>query len=375
MEGGNGGAEGGKEGGTETRPTAPNPRASGTEEVKEAIRGVLGSPAEDAVLRSQTLGIDWADVLALGHPQIDAQHRRLINLAGTLRAAADAGEALPQSVVEELISYARRHFSDEEALMLSFPYSEMEAHKRMHAAFVAEVRKAAAASSAASSSRLCAFVEDWLISHIAVVDRRMVARMSMGAEEAMLDADPITGQTHKVVKGALSQMGELKRLSDLLAKESGGTRSAVDFVKRIADVGERVSNLVFLAQSRIKAFGCTNLDAQGLRAMDLSMRAASEEVAKALAKDVLARTSRPSVGSGKWNRMAAVADRAARMEAIVRVCGGKVSAEADGWIAKARSAASRFAAGLPAKGGEGENSSEGGEGEDSSEGPQKRRSP
>jgi len=72
--------------------------------------------------------------LKIGHPLIDSQHQALLDSLENLRAAIrDGGESI-HAAVDRFLDLLKRHFSDEEAVLIELGYGEarFEAHRKCH---------------------------------------------------------------------------------------------------------------------------------------------------------------------------------------------------------------------------------------------------
>ena len=68
----------------------------------------------------------WKEEYSVGHPEIDAQHLRLFQLADELHSAMTTGKgnaALNQTLAS-MIDYTKHHFSCEEQLMKKHFYPD-----------------------------------------------------------------------------------------------------------------------------------------------------------------------------------------------------------------------------------------------------------
>jgi len=120
--------------------------------------------------------MQWGPALELGHAQIDADHRSLVETLNRLRAAVrqDQGREEIQAVLVFLRDYAVSHFATEEALMLQHRYPAAPAHLSAHAALVMQLSDLVAgyrAGEARLTESLLAFLESWLVDHIQGLDR------------------------------------------------------------------------------------------------------------------------------------------------------------------------------------------------------------
>lgn len=89
-------------------------------------RGHNGKADSDAVV--------WKDVLLSGHPQIDLQHRMLIQKANTLTDAINhkKTEQAINSAIDELLSSMSEHFRTEEAILEDVTRAFINEHTKSH---------------------------------------------------------------------------------------------------------------------------------------------------------------------------------------------------------------------------------------------------
>ncbi len=92
--------------------------------------------AEPAPARS----LVWRDSNNSGHPQIDSEHRRLVELANTLNTAESAPPAAFDAAVSNLLQALAEHFTNEERLLETRGHPGLAEHRRTHATLL---RKAA----------------------------------------------------------------------------------------------------------------------------------------------------------------------------------------------------------------------------------------
>jgi hemerythrin len=120
----------------------------------------------------------WKDEYSVGFEPIDAQHKQLVAainglIQGSRRGAAAADVAFIKTL-KSAIEYAQTHFSTEEKYMLQAAYPDLAEHKKQHEAFVAEIviQLRAFESGKNEPSVLLTFLKDWLLDHIAVMDKK-----------------------------------------------------------------------------------------------------------------------------------------------------------------------------------------------------------
>jgi hemerythrin len=115
--------------------------------------------------------MEWQDSYSVGVAELDADHRRLIDIINRLDAAETEGGAVLW-VLDELEDYVRYHFSREEARLKAVDYPELDAHIAEHCAFVEWLETVRKTYGLAPDSRfhLARIVNDylykWLTGHI-----------------------------------------------------------------------------------------------------------------------------------------------------------------------------------------------------------------
>lgn len=107
-----------------------------------------------------------------GLPEMDAQHRRLFDLAASFDELKESGHVL--SALAELADYVRTHFRDEEALLIAHRYPQFEVHRALHDQFrrmladlVAQARQMPLEQ---VGERVRYLINDWFYKHILVAD-------------------------------------------------------------------------------------------------------------------------------------------------------------------------------------------------------------
>ena len=128
--------------------------------------------------------IQWNDNLKLGNETVDAQHRKLFELASELVSCLDGKCDLPMlyKALDFLIDYTVQHFNEEEALQIMYKYPDYNNHKKLHEDFrigvgelIGNFRKSGSMAALSASIRL--FIVDWLVHHIQIEDQKLGAYM------------------------------------------------------------------------------------------------------------------------------------------------------------------------------------------------------
>lgn len=135
--------------------------------------------------------IVWEDRFAIGIPIIDGEHKRLVELCNTLYKAIVSGDTSERksfvfNALKECADYVRTHFGHEEKLMQVCGYKDLEAHKKEHAEFakiVLEKCRNFEKETYYSSMELVRFLRDWILSHIAHMDRLFVGDLKAYLEK------------------------------------------------------------------------------------------------------------------------------------------------------------------------------------------------
>lgn len=137
-------------------------------------------------------GIHWSEMMSVGVPILDADHRVLIGLINHLhRSIGDAEEyAAVGSVLRSLEEYATNHFDREERMMVAGRFPALESHRRTHDGFVGEVerlqRRYEADHTSVRARECLTFLNRWLIDHICTSD--MGYRTSLIGHREALEA-------------------------------------------------------------------------------------------------------------------------------------------------------------------------------------------
>lgn len=121
--------------------------------------------------------VSWKEEYSVGVPEIDTQHRRLLDVINKLHEAMHMGgkPAALKAVTDELVAYTRYHFSYEEQMLSRAAYPGLDEHQRKHRSMVAQVERFAAevtSGQASVSLKLMSFLKDWLTRHIMETDQR-----------------------------------------------------------------------------------------------------------------------------------------------------------------------------------------------------------
>jgi len=121
--------------------------------------------------------VTWSERYSVGIARIDAEHQKLIALVNELYAAMLAGKSndVLARVLDGVASYTVTHFATEETLMKRHGYPAYAEHKAAHDKLVEQVKalqEQARAGKSAVSQEVMTFLQHWLLSHIAGMDKK-----------------------------------------------------------------------------------------------------------------------------------------------------------------------------------------------------------
>jgi len=123
--------------------------------------------------------IAWSDKLSCGIKIIDDQHKILVSLVNQMFNHV-TGNAVQErdyfnKVIHELVDYVKKHFATEERILLGTKFSGYADHKKEHENFVYNIIKNVRDYEDGrrfSLSTFTRFLRDWILSHIALIDKQ-----------------------------------------------------------------------------------------------------------------------------------------------------------------------------------------------------------
>jgi len=126
--------------------------------------------------------LNWKNEYSVGVPSIDGQHHKLFDMLNQLHEAmkSGVGAKVVPVILNNLISYTRDHFSDEEQSMRQAGYPAYVAHKAEHDKLADEVVrlvKDMEAGGIAMSVEILSFLQQWLQTHILSADKKYSSHM------------------------------------------------------------------------------------------------------------------------------------------------------------------------------------------------------
>jgi len=140
----------------------------------------------------------WKDEYCIGNETIDAEHKRLFDIANEILNINNPLMETPRIslLVKELYGYMREHFEHEEAHMESISFDEIEEHKTMHRSIVIEMNDVLKMSKdyMQLDNLLVILMKEWVLKHIAEEDVKH-GRLHVAESGEIKDAYVQTDQT------------------------------------------------------------------------------------------------------------------------------------------------------------------------------------
>ena len=146
--------------------------------------------------------IEWKEAMSVGVPELDADHRGLIDIIN--RLADQSGRAHVTDAVESslmaLMRYAEIHFAREERVMSVCGYPSDSQHLHEHRNFVTKVRKIGEKFeddpkrlAKNVNEELGQFLSDWLQDHILNTDMAYKSCVTADLQNARKAASSVKG--------------------------------------------------------------------------------------------------------------------------------------------------------------------------------------
>jgi len=87
--------------------------------------------------------IEWTEQFTLNIPQIDDQHRRLVDIVNKFDDAAQKGHGsrIMSEILNDLVGYTQEHFNFEEHLMQEAGYPKFDLHQSQHRQLLQKIER------------------------------------------------------------------------------------------------------------------------------------------------------------------------------------------------------------------------------------------
>lgn len=129
--------------------------------------------------------IEWRKEFETGIPDVDHEHRELVDLINELhdKIGAHADPQTVEAFLGEVFARISAHFALEETVMRKHRYDEYEEHKAEHEKLLDEIRDImddhAAGHFADYEERLASRVRDWFVNHFKTKDARLHKKLGV----------------------------------------------------------------------------------------------------------------------------------------------------------------------------------------------------
>jgi diguanylate cyclase (GGDEF)-like protein/PAS domain S-box-containing protein/hemerythrin-like metal-binding protein len=143
---------------------ASKERGKNTYSFSESVPNALGNKAK---------WMEFNDLSLIGVALVDEQHRELIRRVNNLNDAISnkLSEADISNLLEELISFAKKHFATEYKLMSDFNYPQKSEHENQHSQFVSEIANLVVDFHQGKELLVLQKMKDWFVNHIQQTDK------------------------------------------------------------------------------------------------------------------------------------------------------------------------------------------------------------
>ena len=129
--------------------------------------------------------IEWRAEFETGIPDVDHEHRQLVDLINRLHEeiGTGAGDARIRNFLGEVFAKIAAHFALEESIMRKHAYDEYESHKAEHEQLLDEIRdimdEAESNLSERYRAQLSGTVRDWFVNHFKSKDARLHRKLGV----------------------------------------------------------------------------------------------------------------------------------------------------------------------------------------------------
>lgn len=125
--------------------------------------------------------LTWMPSYAIGAAELDADHRKLLDLINGFEDALDRGCDLhaARGLLRDIIEHEAAHIVREEAILRRQRYAHIEAHENEHRTIKSDLAVLAArledATKIEEAKRAVDILKDWFLRHVLVTDMHIKA--------------------------------------------------------------------------------------------------------------------------------------------------------------------------------------------------------
>lgn len=124
------------------------------------------------------MSLEWKNEFSVNVPNVDNQHRKLIELLSNLDEAMKRGgeKQILDQTLAVVIRYTRYHFDTEERLMVATRYPGIANHTKEHEMLlrtIVEFERMHQRGAVEFTRSIMGFLEEWLVTHMLRIDKPM----------------------------------------------------------------------------------------------------------------------------------------------------------------------------------------------------------
>lgn len=125
--------------------------------------------------------IEWRKEFETGIPDIDYEHKELVDIINSLHAHVESGvdPGRTKAFLGEVFARIAAHFALEESIMRKYAYDEYEAHKAEHEKLLDDIRDIMDGATSEYAHSLSSVVRDWFVNHFKSKDARLHKKLGV----------------------------------------------------------------------------------------------------------------------------------------------------------------------------------------------------
>jgi hemerythrin-like metal-binding protein len=123
--------------------------------------------------------ITWKPYYSVNDPELDAEHRQIIECINQLYQHAQSmmAGAVTRQVLDRLVQYTRTHFEHEEERLQEIGFANFGAHKALHDQMRQRTAGLRANLSLVTFRDVLSFLKEWWVDHIQGEDRQYAGHL------------------------------------------------------------------------------------------------------------------------------------------------------------------------------------------------------
>jgi hemerythrin-like metal-binding protein len=119
----------------------------------------------------------WDDSFSVNNTTMDADHKQVIQMIGTLNEAMKAGQSktVLELLVTKLNNFAQTHFSREEEYLAEKKHPDVDIQVQQHKVFlskVADFKRNFERGQLVVAATMLPFINDWFLNHVMTIDMK-----------------------------------------------------------------------------------------------------------------------------------------------------------------------------------------------------------